>query len=232
MNAIFTIQHNETFYLPIWINYYSKYFEPKDMYILAHNCSGKTLDILKDAEDSGINVTYLKTEDIFNHDWLLNQVHTTQRNLLERYNYVVFTDCDEIIIPTNCTLKEFLDNATEDAYRCDGWEVQEDKMYPSPGFCKTLISKVPLKYVHGYHTSVPEFPKYNNLPMYHIKRLNYEEAWKRNQKLLEEKWDKFAVDNRLSWQNRVPNEEEFKDSFYAKGDGIVDVPAEVMLELS
>lgn len=226
--AVYTMQHNEQWYLPMWIKYYSANFQPQDMYILSHNCSGKTLEILKDAEARGINVLYFNTDEIFNHDWLLDVIHSKQKELLGKYDYVVFTDCDEIIIPTDCTLKEFLENATEDAYRCDGWEIQENVMYPSYGFCKTLISRVPLKYVHGYHTAVPEFPIYKTLPMYHIKRINYEEAWKRNLRLLEEKWDKFAVDNRLSWQNRIPNEEEFKESFYAKGDGIVPVPQEIL----
>lgn len=218
-SAIFTLEHREDFFLPIWIKYYSKHFAPEDMYILAHN---------SDKIETDCNVEYLNTDEIFNHDWLLNVVHSKQKELLEKYDYVVFTDCDEIIIPTDCTLKEFLDNATEDGYRCDGWEIQENVMYHSYGFCKTLITKVPLKYVHGYHTAVPEFPIYKTLPMYHIKRISYKEAWERNLRLLEEKWDSFAVNNRLSWQNRIPNEEEFKESFYAKGDGIIPVPQEIL----
>lgn len=215
--AIFTLQHNEQYYLPKWIKYYSQFFASSDIYILAHNCSGLTEDILKDAESHGINVIRLASDEIFNHDWLLQTIQTQQRELLKKYDYVVFTDCDEFLCPTDCTLGEFLDRATDEAYRANGFDVIEDKMYASWGFSKTLISRIPLTWVHGYHTSQPEFQPTPSLNLYHIHKLNYQEAWERNLRLSQEKWDQHALDNALSIQNQIAREDDFKKMFYTTG---------------
>lgn len=216
--AIYTLQHNEQYFLPMWIKYYSQFFAPQDMYILAHNCSGKTNEILEEAEKRGINVLRLSTEEIFNHDWLLNQVHTAQHNLLKLYDYVVFTDCDEFLVPTEGTLGEFLDNATEDAYRAIGIDIIEDKMYYSHGFNKTLITKIPLTYCHGYHFSKPEFQPSGKLELYHLHKMDFNECWERNKRLNQEKWDKFALANKLGFQNFIAEEKDFREMFYKTGD--------------
>ena len=220
--AIYTVQHNEQYYLPMWVKYYLQTFAPEDIYIVSHNCFGKTRELLDKYKEQGINIVDVETDTIFDHDYLLNQVHTSQRNLLKEYKYVVFTDCDEIIVPKTGTLKEFLENATEQAYRCTGYDVIGDKMIRSPGFDKTLISSIPLTYIHGYHTAIPEFPVCDDLEMYHIHKLNYQEAWERNQRISQEKWDNFAVTNKLSWQNRIDDEESFKELFYCDKERFVE----------
>lgn len=217
-SAVYTIQHNEEWFLPMWIKYYSQHFAPQDMYILGHNCTGKNKEQLEQYEKDGINILYLNTDEIFNHDWLLNEVHTAQRNLLRIYDYVVFTDCDEFIVPKEGTLKEFIDNATEDAYRCTGIDIIEDKMYYSHGFSKTLISKIPLTYCHGYHVSIPEFPISDKLELYHLHKLDFNQCWERNKRLAQENWDKYALDNNLGTQNLVSDEEGFRKMFYSTGD--------------
>lgn len=216
-SAIYTIQHNEQYFLPMWIKYYSQFFAPEDMYIVAHNTSGPTVDILYKASQQGINIVPVETTEIFNHPMLTNQVHTSQRNLLTNYEYVVFSDCDEFIVPTECNLREFIDKATEDAYRCTGYDVMEDKMYLSGGFNKTLITKIPLTYCDGYHYSVPEFPVLKNLEMYHLHKVDFWECWDRNIRLSKEKWDQVALDNRLGFQNFVSDQKDFREMFYGTG---------------
>lgn len=219
MNAIYTVQHNEQFYLPKWIKYYSKHFEPENMHILAHNCSGQVMKTLEKAEKMGINVEYINTDDIFNHDWLTGLVHQRQKLLLEKYKYVVYTDCDEFIVPRNCTLKEFLDNADQLAYRCLGYDAILDKVFPNPRFFdKTLITSIPLTYEHGYHSSIPEFPVNQDLLLFHIHRMDYDEAWERNQRLAQEKWDKKALDQGQSIQNQLKDKEAFDKWFYDNQD--------------
>ena len=215
--AIFVLQHNESYYLPMWVKYYSQFFAPEDIYILAHNCTNKNAEQLDEYEKQGYQVKRLTTEEIFDHDWLLDTIHTFQRELLERYDYVVFTDCDEFLCPTDCTLGEFIDNATEPAYRSLGHDVIEDKMYLSGGFNKTLISRIPLIWSHGYHTAQPDLPVTPNLHLYHLKKLNYQELWERNQRLIKETWNQYAVDAQLSAQNRMADEQAFKNMFYTTG---------------
>jgi len=212
--AIFTLQHNEQWYLPMWYKYYSQFFAPEDIYILCHNTDKDLKPVFNNID---ANIIFLETEEIFNHDWLLNTIQGFQRELLEKYDYVVFTDCDEFLCPTDCTLGEFIDNATEPAYRALGHDVIEDKMYLSGGFNKTLISRIPLIWVHGYHTAQPDLPVTPNLHLYHLKKLNYQELWERNLRLAQETWNQYAVDAQLSAQNRIAEEQAFKNMFYSTG---------------
>lgn len=219
MNAIFTVQHNEQFYLPKWIKYYSSQFALEDMYIYAHNCSGDTLDILETAKKQGINVIPVTTDEIFNHDWLTNLVHDKQKELLKDYDYVVYTDCDEFIVPTTKTLRRFLETATKPAYRCEGFNALGKKVYPDPRFFnKTLITRIPLTYEYGYHSSKPEFPVNKDLVLFHIHRLDYDEAFNRNLRLANEEWDKKAVDGGMSIQNQLVHKAKF-DEWYYEGLG-------------
>lgn len=232
LKACFTLQHNEQFYLPIWIKWYRRTFEPEDMYILAHNTTEPTLSMLRVAEAMGINVIYLNTEVIFDHDWLNEQVHGMQRQLLEKYKWVMFMDCDELVEPVEGTLSDFIDNATEPAYRCDGWELHEkEKMYRSIGFCKTSLSQIPLTYVHGYHRSEPEFPVDERLRLYHIHKISWDEAWARNQRISAEKWDAFALQNGLGTHNNISGEQDFRDWWVRDlpaQEHMVDVPQDLL----
>lgn len=212
--AIFTVQHDEDFFLPLWIKYYSESFDLRDIYIVAHNTTDITKDILLEAESLGINVEYLETNEIFNHDWLNSVVHQKQRDLLKKYDYVVFADCDEIIIPIGKTLGEFIDEGKYSAYRTFGYNVIEGNMYRDDRYDKTLISAIPLIYSYGYHTADIEFPANENLHLYHLHKLDYEEAWKRSLRLSQEKWDKLAVDTDMSAQNRITDKEKFDFFFY------------------
>jgi hypothetical protein len=219
--ACFTLQHDEYDFLPIWVRWYATDFKPEDMYIMAHNSSPEMLEMLKQAEKDGINVEYLNTEVIFDHDWLNAQVHRKQRELLEKYDWVLFTDCDELIIPTDTTLTEFIDKATNSAYRCDGYELQnEDFMYKSIGFCKTSLSSIPLIYTHGYHQSQPQFEISENLRMYHIHKIDWEKSWARNQRIANEKWDAYAVQMGLGTHNHISGEQDYRN-FWVR-----DVPSE------
>lgn len=212
--AIFTVQHDEDFFLPLWIKYYSESFDFKDIYIVAHNTTEVTKNILMEAESIGINVEYIETNEIFNHDWLNAVVHQKQRDLLKIYDYVVFTDCDELIVPIGKTLNDFIDEGRYSAYRTFGYNVIEDKMYRDDRYDKTLISKIPLIYSYGYHTADIEFNVSEDLHLYHLHKLDHEEAWKRSLRLSQEQWDKKAVDSDMSAQNRITDKEKFDFFFY------------------
>lgn len=230
--AVFTVEHNETFYLPIWVKWYGKDIPPEDMYILAHNSNPEMLEMLEQAKKDGVNVEYLETNEIFNHDWLNSQVHRKQQELLEKYQYVIFTDCDELIEHKNKTLPQMLVECPEVAYRSDGWEILENKMYRSYGFCKTAISSIPLSYSHGYHTAVPDFPINKDVTMYHIHKIDYDKAWERNQRIANEQWDAHAIANDLGTHNRIVDEDKFKEWFYGNvpkaNELVIGVPQRVM----
>ena len=93
--AIFTLEKNEKFHLPQWIKYYSQFFEPEDIYILDHQSDEPELRAyLDNLRKHGYNVREVGHHEIFNHDWLLSTVHTMQSELLDNYEYVIYTDVD------------------------------------------------------------------------------------------------------------------------------------------
>lgn len=219
--AVFTVQHDEDFYLPMWLKYYEKHFEPQDIYVVSHNCTELTEPILAQAEQRGINIDRVNTNEIFNHAWLTDLVHTYQKKLLDKYEYVLFVDCDEIVAPTNESLKNFIQNATDIAYRCFGYEVVLDSICRNYNYDKTLLTSIPLNYVYGYHTATPEFSVNPNLHLYHLHRFDYEQSWQRNLRLSKEKWDREAIDGGLSIQNQITAKQDFDRFFYKnKSNGI------------
>jgi len=214
-SAVFTVQHDEDFFLPIWLKYYEEHFDSQDIYVVSHNCTELTRQILEDAESRGINVERVNTDEIFNHAWLNDLVHGYQKKLLESYEYVLFVDCDEIVAPENQSLKSFIEEATDTAYRCFGYEIILDGIITNGDYNKTLLTSIPLTYVYGYHTSTPQFPVTNTLHLYHLHRLDYEKSWQRNLRLSQEKWDRKALVGGLSIQNQLTRKQDFDSYFYS-----------------
>lgn len=94
--AVFTRARNERLMLPIWKRYYSRYFEHQDMYILDNlSKDGSTNPNALD----GIYVKDIKHSVCWNDHWMKDAVIAYQHKLLEEYEYVLYTDVDEIIVP-------------------------------------------------------------------------------------------------------------------------------------
>jgi hypothetical protein len=83
---------------------------------------------------------------------------------------------------------------------------------------KTLISKVPLQYVYGYHTSTPSFNVSENLHLYHLHKLDYQQAWDRKIRLSKETWDQVAIDRQMSIQNQLVDKKDFDKFFFVGYD--------------
>lgn len=215
--AVVTIQRDEKFMLPLWIAYYSKHFEHRDMYILDHESSDPTtvaaLNKFREAGGNVIPVThpvvYASEEDLkvntaggFIRDTVTRAVH----GFLSYYEYVLYIDSDEFVVPAKGTLKDFVASATEPAYRCTGREVVENTMHWHPDFDKTLLARIPLDWVWGFHYCTPEFQPTPELFMYHLHRLDFEEAWAKDLRWHDRGW---------SDEEKAQKKEAFRSWFYA-----------------
>ena len=67
---------------------------------------------------------------------------------------------------------------------------------------------------YGYHHAVDEPPAQGDLFLYHIHRLNFAEAWDKNQRWQRYQFDPVAVANSYSVQNQLTSLEEFRVWFY------------------
>jgi hypothetical protein len=169
--AVFTIVHNERYFLPLWLKHYKKHFDKSDIYILNDNSSdGSTSNL-------DVNVINLDNHYSFDHHFLHKTVSLFQRELLKSYEAVMFAEADEFIIThphCNFRLAEFIDKMPEDTVRCTGWQIIHNLRLEPPldlekpimqqrhygyywvHFSKSLLSKTPTEWGIGFHDSSPK----------------------------------------------------------------------------
>jgi hypothetical protein len=94
--CIFTKVYNEPRFFPVWLNYYSRWFEPQDIHVLH---ALKPVRCGFDDWMPGAEFMYYPMDEPGPHDMYLDSVRVMkmQRQLLEHYEKVIYTDVDEIL---------------------------------------------------------------------------------------------------------------------------------------
>jgi hypothetical protein len=196
-SAVFTIVKNEDYFLPIWIKHYKKYFDESDIYILDHQSDNGSTNNLT------VNVIPVINELAFDHQWLVDTVQNFQKELLEKYECVVFAESDELLYsiekPLNLVIEDLINNSNQDYITCIGHEVIEmrdeksltfkDEIFKNRNYWfktynydKTLISKIPLNWCWGFHnTNGKEKEFTHGVHMVHLHRVDFEMMLKRHQ---------------------------------------------------
>jgi hypothetical protein len=233
MCCVFTIVKNESFFLPIWHKYYLNYFEDKDIFILDHESTdGSTIGYK--------NVKIIKNEFTQDNQWLIKVTKDFQKELLLKYDYVLFTNVDEIICPDPHKYDGIIDylknNKKQEIFRCNGSEVlnfpeenkieYKEKILKQRNFwyennelySKTLLSKIPLKWTGGWHRLDDLNPKIEkDLKLIHLHRMDFEECQKRHKKVKKEKvFIQDLEQKKWGWHHFV-SDEDFPKWFYSIG---------------
>jgi hypothetical protein len=196
--AVFTIVKNESFFLPIWLKYYKKYFNDSDIYVLDHQSTDGSTNNLT------VNVVPIVNELAFDHQWLCDTVQNQQAKLLEEYECVIFAESDELLYSTSYPLNELINKFLSDTHvnyiTCVGHEVIQNLDTETPmlegeelfkkrnywfdygDYDKTLISKIPLTWIWGFHLTRVGEKKYGyDLHMAHLHRCDFELMLKRHE---------------------------------------------------
>lgn len=195
--AVFTIVKNENYFLPIWLKHYKRYFDNSDIYVLDHQSNdGSTKEL-------DVSVELVINEMAFDHLWLVNTVENFQVKLLENYESVLFVEIDEIIYtldkPLNEVIVDFINDENLLVQSCvsrDLLQILETEKPLNRGdliienrnywfedaiYHKTLLSKVPLKWVVGFHYITNHNRNHTlNLRMCHLHRFDFELMCERN----------------------------------------------------
>lgn len=169
-SAIICPIKNEKVYIKLFLDYYSRHFEAKDIYILDF---GSDPEYLK--EYIGDRATVINTSaNILDAYATFVEIRKTMQSLKKEHNYtyVLPLDVDEIIYydDPNVSLKKYLETLKKDFVTCKGYEVvhipgiQPDFDYEKPWFSqleywysdsqhynKTLISRHDLDWRIGFH---------------------------------------------------------------------------------
>jgi hypothetical protein len=183
-------------------------------------------------------------EESFDHAWLRETVQAFQRFLLQSYDTVLFAEVDEIVAvdpgsPIRGGLANYLDAFTAGAVscvRCTGHEVVHDyavegpidhglrpllgqrtRWYRARQYDKTLLSRVPLTWVDGFHRvdratpydmvarvrqAVEDRPD-PHLLLLHLHKLDFATAVARHERSASRKWSAKDSEAGLGFQNRT-----------------------------
>lgn len=239
--AVFTIAKNEKYFLPIWLNYYRKYFSDNDIYVLDNNTD--------DGSTTGLSCNVIKTgeSESFDAEFLRRTVQNFQVELFKNYDYVLFAESDEIVYPVFVNnFFDYIKNTDhQDVYRCFGYEVihqfktepdldfnkpilaQRNKWYVSKRFCKPLLSRVPLQWCIGFHTCKNMSIISHDLLMVHLHRVDFKTSMARNSERINNLCQ-HAVEKKWGWQNFIQNETDMKKFFKTLSSpmtGLHEIPA-------
>jgi hypothetical protein len=219
---------NEAVFLPIWLNYYSRFVPPGSIFVIDHSSTdGST------SRDGFVRVPVQHaTDDDF---WRVEVVQGLQHELLRRYDAVLATDVDEIVAPDPewGTLGEYIERFDEEFVTCIGYEVlhmrdaepafdprrpvldQRSHWYRNPGYDKPLLSRVPLRWGPGFHQLVDGARRRDpRLRMIHLHRMDYRLCLARHRERRQRGWNEDDVTTGRGYQNRISDDEEFEHWFY------------------
>ena len=215
--AVFTLVNNQPEFQEIWIKYYSQF--PFKLVILEH---------VFNEEEDGWKDTFAVGEailehrkifkaEIFDHPWMCSLTEGVQRELLENHETVFYTDIDELIVPVNGTLEQYVRENKESIIRCQGYHIVERKYIVHDSlFDKPALTRTPVNWKAGWHSCKQGGKKDSSLWLVHLHRMDYEIARKHWFARKKAKWDHDAIARRQSWQNSIPTEEEFREWFHTE----------------
>jgi len=225
--AVITMVYNEQNNLPMWIKHYKKHLPNGELFIVDH---GSTQRVSKDYVDVSTLRLPRSTFDDRKRAEFISNLH---QSLLSDFDWVIYTDADELIVPEMYdTLEESLNNEPESSISINsvglnifqhlGCEesldttrpISEQRKYAvlEKAMCKPSVSRRPIKWTPGFHTSnnSPDFG--NGYYLIHLKYIDIDWLRFRTEIASCITWSEEAI--RKSWnRGQVINSEQLEKKF-------------------
>jgi hypothetical protein len=226
--AIITIVHNEAVFFPIWLHYYSRFFDPDDIYVFDNETTDGSTD-----RDGFVRIPV--EHDTVDHTWMVRTIQELQHELLRRYDVVVVTDVDEIVspVPEIGTLGSYLDVFDDEYVTCLGYELLHMKDQEPPldlerpildqrrfwfwnqAYSKAAVATVPLEWNPGFHTRVDFQTRMDpDLRLIHLHRMDYNICKERHRVRRRKEWADEDKAKQWAVHNRIVEPAKFDDWFY------------------
>jgi hypothetical protein len=241
--AVFTIARNEATFLPIWLRYYRRHFDPADIYVLDNDSADGSTDGL----EGSCRVVPVHRVQSAERDsasllvWLKGTVEDFQAFLLRSYDTVLFAEVDELVVPDPRSypdLGAYVDRLDGAAACCTGYNVvhypdeaalrfdqpllaQRRYWHPSPHwYSKRLLARIPLSWNIGFHDeyNVPGAEPDPDLYLIHLHRVDYDYCLARHRAAADREWADNDLRLNLSWHQRIAEPEEFRRWFFGGED--------------
>jgi hypothetical protein len=186
--AVVTFVYNETVYMPIWRRYYGRIFGERNLFVVDHSSSDGSTDDLGRA-----NKLLLHRDELDEHKRCVF-MSSFAKSLLEYFNTVIYTDCDELLVPDlriYKNLQEYIEANDFDYVAGIGLNVthivtREPPLDPSQPIlrqrrfawfgstaCKPLITRIPIIWATGFHACNQPINIDPRLFMFHLKAMDY-----------------------------------------------------------
>lgn len=233
--AVFTIAQDEPVFGPVWLEHYTDHVLPTDIYVLDHKLDDgnvswvyNALGGLPDQVDAlGVNVVPVHCAESFNHNWLRDTVQAFQRFLLHSYEWVLFAEIDELVIPfatRASSIREWLDFATStdrtfkhEIFRANGFEVvhlpsepdldwaarpllaHRHWWYRSKIYSKPVLSSVPMDWEIGFHDAAQakECLSHLDLMLVHLHKIDFKTSLEKARRVAARRLS--TVDHEKGW---------------------------------
>lgn len=238
--AIFVMVQNENIFLPMWLKYYSNFFDGEDIYVFDHRSTDTSVQ--ESAAKFSFNAIRLEYPFSFDHQWFQYVAQNTVVRLLEFYDYVIFNDIDEILFIKNKQYKnlgEYIHKLDKERVRCIGYDLihvtgkekpfnfkkpvlsQRKYWYRTRLYDKTLITSTPIHWNIGFHSTKESEVFWNkDLFLIHLHKLDYDMCEKKSFERSKLPWTDMDKENKWGWQNRITDAEKFREYFYHWPNGI------------
>jgi hypothetical protein len=227
--AVITMVHNEDVFFPIWLEYYSRFFGPEEIYVFDHESTDGSTEL-----NGFIRIPV--THDSVDHVWMLETIQSLQNELISSsYEVVLVTDVDEIVAPDPRwgTLRQYIDRIDEDYVNCYGFELihmreQEPALdlsrpvfrqrrfwFRNILYDKPALATVPMEWEPGFHWTTDHASNFDpDLFMIHLHRMDYEICLARHRLRRTRRWQKGDVELEWAAHNLLAEPEEFKRWFF------------------
>lgn len=226
--AALTFVYNEAVNLPIWINYYGNQFGYANLFVIDRSSDDNSTKNLGD-----VNVIRIPRDEFDEHS-KTNLMSSFHSGLTAIYDAVVTTDCDEIVVADPAFYKglpDYISNMKTDYSNGLGIDVIHmiaeefpiDLTKPilsqrrvgrfQSRECKQLLSKKPVRWLPGLHSS--NYPPLidSKLFIFHLKLMDYTAATLRQKVNLETAWSVDSVTKNFGAHHRFTVNQFVRNSF-------------------
>lgn len=226
--AVVTMVADEAFFLPIWLRYYGSFADAADIYVLDH---GST-----DGSTDGPGFQRVPVHNpVLDWAWHVEMVRRHQAALLERYDVVLCTDVDEMVVPDPAygDLGRYVAEFSGDFVTCRGWEVLHDpatepafdpsrpvleqrgRWFRNPAYSKPLLATVPMPWTGGFHGRTDGLTRDDpRLFLVHLHRVDFDRCLARHRQRVARPWVPEQLAGGWGRQNRITDSEAFRTWFF------------------
>ncbi|WP_215754650.1 glycosyltransferase family 2 protein [Acetobacter sp. P5B1] len=219
--AVITMVYNESFFLPLWCSYYGRELGVENLYIIDH---GSTDGCTSCVAGNIIRIP----RDHFDDTERAKMISLLHASLLKAFDVVIYTDCDEFLVPDSSQYSSFRDYLAQknglDTIRAVGVDVVQENFEKAPidltkgilnqrgyGYItswesKPLISYSPINWIPGFHDCDKHSIVDESLWLFHLKNVDIQHSLKRLKTTREMKWSQHALDTNGGLHQRVSDD--------------------------